>query len=185
VASSLKRVLRIRALREDLSRMELEAEAARLRHIDLAATEAASEARTSREQSFRELQGRELRGEARGSGAPKKDTTPDQAGSANSDGGESGNQGNRRNEGWRAAEAAWERAVWRQSGCERLRPEQQGRVDRAHGDFLADRRDRLQAETLVEEAAALERADQARRDQRGLDDWFQSWAKRVRREEKG
>ena len=47
MASSLKRVLRIRALREDLSRMELEAEAARLRHIDLAATEAASEARIS------------------------------------------------------------------------------------------------------------------------------------------
>jgi hypothetical protein len=182
----LKRVLRIRALREDLSRMEVEAEAARLREIDLGAAEAARAARASREQAFREMQGRELPGEAAEgvSEGTEEVATSEQAGSGSGDGRESGNPVNgRTEEGWRRAEAAWETAVWRRSGLEQRRPAQQGRVDRAQAVFLADRRDRLQAETLVEEAAARDRADQARRDQRGLDDWFQSRAKRGRNEE--
>lgn len=163
--------------------MEVEAEAARLREIDSAAALAADQARASRELSFREMQGGR-------SEAPAREAALERGGSS-----ERGNEGEPGREagspaaagaggGWRVAEADWESAVARRGGWERRRPAQQVRVDRAQEAFLADRRDRLQAETLVEQAAARERVDQARREQQGLDDWFQSWAKRMRSEEK-
>jgi len=191
----LKRVLRVRALREDLSRMEAEAEASRLREIDSAAAQAADEARASRELSFWKMQdpiqNLRLGGEASGfgSGTPDEEAASERAGSAEGEvgreGGEDGNPAEERaGEGWRGAEADWESAVSRRGGWERRRPAQQIRVDRAQGAYLADRRDRLQAETLVAQAAARERVEQARREQQGLDDWFQSRAMRMRNEEK-
>jgi len=166
--------------------MELEAAAARLREIDLDAADAAREAKASRERCFWEIQGRESQGEAAdpGSVALAAKGTLRPGFFAGSEGGEDRNPADRRGEAWRAAEYSWKMAVLRKGGCEELRPLQQGRVDRAQGEFLADRRDRLQAQTLVEEAAGRERAEQARREQRGLDDWFQSQAKRSRDEEK-
>ena len=55
--SPLSRVLRVRALQEELARMELEAEAARLLEIEQNAAEAASEARSSRERWFAMVEG--------------------------------------------------------------------------------------------------------------------------------
>ena len=55
--SSLSRVLRVRALQEELARMELETETARLREFEEIAAQAACEARSSRERWFVMVEG--------------------------------------------------------------------------------------------------------------------------------
>jgi hypothetical protein len=171
----LKRVLRIRVLQEERSRMELEAEIARLREIERDAAAAASEARESRERSFAELAKLELIAPAIGDAAVREAFEGEQIGDA---------KGPSEQGSWRDAESAWEGAVCRQQGHAAKRPEQQERVERSRAEFLAGRRERLEAETLVEQAESREAAEKARREQRVLDDWFQAWAGRLRGEKR-
>jgi len=57
VSGSLKRVLRVRALQEELAWLELEAETARLREFEQSAAQADCEARSSRERWFAMVEG--------------------------------------------------------------------------------------------------------------------------------
>jgi hypothetical protein len=168
MAGSLKRVLRIRALQEERSRVELEAEIGRLRELERAAAAAAREARESRERSFADLR--------------KAAAIGSRIVSAGVDGNIDVAKGPSEQGNWREAELEWGTAVWRQEGHEAKRPEQERTVDRARGEFLDGRRERLQAETLVEQTAARELVEAGRREQRALDDWFQGWARRLRGE---
>lgn len=63
--------------------------------------------------------------------------------------------------------------------CRRTRFEQQAakcrsEADAAREELLTRRRERRQVETLVAAAMAAEEADAVRREQRSVDDWFQS-----------
>lgn len=145
MASSLKRLLGIRAMQEDIARTEFAAETARMRRLERLAGEAASEALNSRERWFAAVE--HERAEAAG---------PDRL----------------------AEESAWELAVWRRARVEALQPAQRAEVARAEGEFLDGRRARMQVESLVESAKSLENRDEARAEQRRLDDWHQSRPKK-------
>lgn len=63
--------------------------------------------------------------------------------------------------------------------CRRTRFEEQAArcrsgADAAREELLGRRRERRQVETLLAAAAAAEKADGVRREQRSVDDWFQS-----------
>lgn len=173
--SSLKRVLRIRALQEESRRMTLEAEAGRLREIESGSVAAAQEARQNRERSFAEMGGR---------GAESGGLTGGESADARCESGQAPAQSGPGTGGnWREAEAGWEAAVRRRGSFEARRPAQEGSVDRARTEFLEGRRERLQAESLVEAASAERARERGRGEQRGLDEWFQSWARRIRERE--
>ena len=152
--SSLKRVLRIRGMQEEQARMELEAEAARLRGLERLVAEAGCEARASRERWF---------------AAVKEET-------AGGTGGDAGDDpvGGSEDSGRMAEEASWELAVWRRERAGAQRPEQEVRVARSREEYLGGRRERLQVEALVEAAEVVERREGDHRDQRALDDWYRS-----------
>jgi len=152
MASSLERLLGIRAMQEELARRQAEAERARLRELERLAAEAAGEARASRERWFAAVE-RESQRESEGESA--------EAASA----------------GRLAEESAWEQAVWRRARLERLGPAQRAELERAQEEYLGLRRERRQVESLVETARNLERAHAAREDQRRVDDWFHSRSK--------
>ncbi len=78
-----------------------------------------------------------------------------------------------------AEESAWELAVRRRATAEAKRPAAAAELDRARGEFLRGRRERMQVETLVEAAAAAGRREADRREQRLLDDWHQSRPRRA------
>jgi hypothetical protein len=144
MSGALGRVLRVRALLEDVRRMELEAEAARLDAIERGVEEAAGEARRGREAAFACVD------EAAGDGWRSED--------------------DRR----LGEEAGWEWARRRRDRLARLRPGQLERVELAREEFLAGRRDRRRVETLLDGASAAARAEEGRREQRRLDEWFLS-----------
>jgi flagellar biosynthesis chaperone FliJ len=84
-------------------------------------------------------------------------------------------------DGWRSEddrrlgeEAGWEWARRRRERLARLRPGQLERVELAREEFLAGRRDRRRVETLLDGASAAARAEEGRREQRRLDEWFLS-----------
>jgi hypothetical protein len=151
--------------------MELEAEAERLRAIERGSIAAAGEARGSRERSFVEMAK-----EGTGTAASPEGVASGKAAEGECAAGDDGRAGWG---GWREAETLWEAAVRRRDGFEAMRPAQEGLVERARAEFLAGRRERLQAEALVAAAAAGELLERGRKEQRGLDDWFQSWAQRI------
>ncbi len=131
--------------------MELEKEMARLRELERLAAEAGREASSSRERWF----------------AVVERETSEDAGhrSASQESADSGRM---------AEESAWGLAVWRQQSAEARRPALQAEVARAREEFLEGRRERMQVESLIEAAELLKRQDGDRREQRRVDDWYQS-----------
>jgi hypothetical protein len=168
VLDSLKRLLRIRRLQEELGRADLEAEVKRLREIEDGSRVAAREAMASRGRAFEGIESQSAKGESGGGEAEEPHSghgcavAPGQAGR------------------WREAESLWELAVERRSRFEARRPAQAQRLEVTRTSFQATRRERRQAERLVEAAAAEAALEEARREQRALDDWFQVWAARLR-----
>jgi hypothetical protein len=144
MASSLKRLLRIRAMQEAMARSGLEAETARLRALERGAAAAAGEALGSRARWFAAV-GREEAGAV-------MTTAPERT----------------------AEEWAWELAVWRRGQSEARQPAQRAEVGRAQTVFLDGRRERMQVASLVEAAKDVERINEARAEQRRLDDWYRS-----------
>ena len=144
MSSSLQRVLRIRAMQEELARSELEAEAAHLRGIERRAAEATGDALASRERWFAAVE--------RGTAVDEAEAELARA----------------------AEESVWELAVWRRGRAEGRRPAQQAEVERARAEYFDGRRERMQVESLVEAAKSLERSLEERAEQRRLDDWYQS-----------
>jgi hypothetical protein len=126
--------------------MELEEETARLRALERLAAEAGREASASRERWFVAVEGN------------KNDETNEEI------------TGEERI----AEESAWELAVWRRASAEARRPALRAEVARARDEFLEGRRERMQVESLVEAAESVKREEGDRREQRRLDDWYQS-----------
>jgi hypothetical protein len=75
-------------------------------------------------------------------------------------------------------EGCWRLAAGQRKLAESQWPEQQQRVDKWRAEFLEKRRERMQVETLLDQAAAVERTGRDRRDQRSLDDWYQTSMRR-------
>lgn len=148
---SLRRLLRVRAMQEELARMELEAQAARLRALERLASEAGVQALGCRERWFLAVE-RESAGDNVGADRERAGGEPERL----------------------AEEAAWELAASRRGLLEARRPAQASEVEHARAGFLDGRRERMTVESLVEAAANLELLEEQRRVQRGLDDWYQA-----------
>jgi hypothetical protein len=155
VASSLEQVLRIRATLEDLARMELATETARLRGLERRVAEAAGEAHASRKRWFAIVE--------RGTAADGIESEPERV----------------------AEESVWELAIWRRGRVGAWLTAQQAEVERAYGEYLDGHRERMQVESLVEMGKHLERIHEARVEQRRLDDWYQSRPRKQRSEGAG
>jgi flagellar biosynthesis chaperone FliJ len=163
---ALTRLLCIRAIEEERARMELEAEAARLESLDQAVGRAAEEARDSRQRWFALVEpGAD--GKAGGDDAGT-------AGAGGPPGGRTGEASGETGTARRLEEALWAAASGERADSEARRPAQQAEVERARAEFLEGRRRRMQIESVVHARAAEAVAESGRREQRQLDDWFQS-----------
>ncbi len=203
MAGSLRRVLRIRSMQEEIRRLELEAEASALRVLETRVEQAAEDARASRQRWFQSLTASAAPAVGEGNDPPANDTAVAEESHAyrgdaalslvssyeiavqrasrdrasarrTSDDRWELESPDLQTEERLMAEDGWQLAVWRRSVADARRPAQQAAFEQAREEFLASRRTRLEVETLVQAASVVERRRGDRREQRQLDDWFQS-----------
>jgi len=141
---NLYRLLRIRDLLEELSRLELERKAVAVREAEQAAARQAQMARTASGAAFR------LLAEA----APRSASA------------------------WLTGIADAELLRWRKTRLLSIAEARRPAFESAREALLARRLERLQVETLAAAAARAEEAVRLHREQRNIDDWFQSRAAR-------
>lgn len=141
---NLERVLRIRALFEELSQLELETRTAELRQLESAAE------RQRRLSLAARLEAHQLLPAA----------------------------GNAKAEAWLTGIADAELLAKKSNRLNAAAQKKKPVAEAAREVFLARRLERRQAETLVTAAAEAENKEQLRRDQKQVDDWFQSRAAR-------
>jgi flagellar export protein FliJ len=132
----LERVLRLRALLEELSHRELERRATALRRLETAGERQRGLARAARGAGLRRL----TEGEAE----------------------------------WLLEIADAEILTWKGGKLRSLAESRRPEVEAARAAMLERRLERRQVETLVTEAAEAEETAEARREQKRIDDWFQS-----------
>ncbi|AXC09519.1 hypothetical protein ACPOL_0134 [Acidisarcina polymorpha] len=151
---ALKRVLRVRALEEEQCRLELDEAATSLRLLEQASIQAKLDGRESRERSFKNLEEADGRQEEISAGCSSQ-------------------------LGRLIEEACWLRSTEQRRLLEAKRVGLELQRAMVEERFLVRRRERMQVETLVKSALAIERAQQDRDQQRHLDDWFQSRPKEI------
>jgi hypothetical protein len=140
MSAPLIRLLRLRSLLEESSRMDLERRAAVAASIDRAQQRERQLIRESREQALSNIC----------EGSPTAD------------------QAEQRTIAWSNAESA----TWREQHLQPLVLAAARRVAESRAEFLDRRKERRQVETVVDAEQARLRAEQERRAQRELDDWF-------------
>jgi len=140
VKHPLRRVLRLRALLEEQSQLELTRRNAELRRLETMAGELRKKARAVRGDVLRQL----------ASGAAD----------------------------WLLEIADAEILGWKSSRVRSQAESQRPDVEAARSALLERRVERRQVEVLVTEGAMAEALDEARREQKRIDDWFQSRAAR-------
>ena len=144
MASTLKRILRLRHLAEEQARLELERETQRLRRAQSARMQASERVRSQREQL---------------AGSFLPETQPgDESRSENA---------------WLLAEAALEFSTWNQMQLEQWCIQEAERVAPLAEQYQHRRRELRQVEQLVENEMNAERIVQDRREQNEADSWFQ------------
>ena len=150
----LVRVFRLRALLEEVSRMELEGLAQQASRIERARARQRDLAITCRREALSLI--------------------PDaKSGETGNEGGTVSASADRAaKEGWTLAEAARNMAEFRARQLEPLAQIAMLRVEAGREEFFLRRKERQQAETVLQNEAALRKIDQERREQRVLDDWF-------------
>jgi hypothetical protein len=140
VKQSLQRILRIRALLENLAHLEWEKKAGEARQLETSAAGFAKKARAVRLDALERLQGRD------------SDGTPS----------------------WMLSLADADMLAWQRAKLAQLAAVQKPAIQTARAEFLARRLDRRQVETLLESAAQAAAKEQKRREQKQVDDWYQS-----------
>lgn len=95
------------------------------------------------------------------------------------EGGPAIEQSQQRTTEWSSAEAA----VWREQQLQPLAAATARRVAEARAEFLERRKERQQAESVLDAERRRLQADQQRRAQRDLDDWFGTKLVRERRKD--
>jgi hypothetical protein len=159
MAMVLKRLLRIRSLLEEASRAELERRVIESARVDRALRREAEGARQLRYEGL----------------APLLNCESTDCGSTDS-GGILAEQGRRETEaeGQSRFLAEQERATGaqRRRQLERMAAQEMQRVAASREEFLARRKERRQVEMLLQSEARDRAVDEARREQRHLDDWF-------------
>jgi len=148
---NLYKLLRIRDLFEELSRLDLERKALAVREAEEASVRQEQLARTSRHTAFRLL----------------ADTTAETASE------------------WLTEIADAELLKWGRSRLLAIAQARRPAFESAREVLLACRLERLQVETLIAAASQAERVRRERREQRNVDDWFQSRAGRGLRAPRG
>lgn len=144
----LQRVLRIRALLEDLARLELESRSAEKRRLEMRAALQRSLSAAARSNALAVLS---------------------EAGTADD---------------WMTGYADAEIFGWRGGKLRALAAARKPAVEKARNEFLERRLERRQVQALLTQAAEAEETERTRREQKRLDDWFQSRIARRRRGKK-
>ncbi|HVJ07599.1 MAG TPA: flagellar FliJ family protein [Acidisarcina sp.] len=81
---------------------------------------------------------------------------------------------------WLLAESARELAEWRIRSLQPQLEQQRQRVEELRQRFLECRKEKRQVEQLIEVESAAARAEEARRQQSALDDWYEQGKRRKR-----
>lgn len=149
MSSPLARLLSLRALLEESSRVSLESNAALAARIDCAQQRERESIRQSRKRVL----------------------------SKTFEDGPSTEQALQRTVEWSSTDAA----TWRDQQLEPLAQATARRMADAREVFLERRKERRQVETILDAEYALLKAEQARRTQRELDDWFSNKQSRQRK----
>jgi hypothetical protein len=156
--NSLTRILRLRALLEEVSRVKLENLAQQVARIERARERERDLASAGRREAFSLIAETGVGIASRG-----------------------GRSGKPAQEERILAEVTVEIAAWRERQMEPLAKAAARRVEAASEEFFLRRKERRQLETLLQDRAALRRIERDRRDQRTLDDWFAATRDRNRR----
>jgi hypothetical protein len=171
----LARILRLRALLEEQSRLKLEKLAQQASRIERVRERERELASAGRREAFSLLTETGSR-ETRTSAALADETVAGEI--------RIGNQGPAQSPQERRilTEAIVDLAAWRERQLEPLAQTAARRVETGSEEFFLRRKERRQLETVLQDQAAQRRIEQDRRDQRELDDWFAAMRSRGRRQ---
>jgi hypothetical protein len=152
----LARVLRLRALLEEVSRIELEKAAWESLRIERARERENEMAQAAKREAFSLMAeaDRQAKNEEGGDKANREFTRPVT------------------NEGLILAEAAVDMAMWCERRLEPMAHAAMRRVEAGREEFFLKRKERQQVEAVLQDQAARCKVEQERRQQRILDDWF-------------
>ncbi|HZC44477.1 MAG TPA: hypothetical protein VE195_09895 [Acidobacteriaceae bacterium] len=167
MAKALRRILRIRQLAEEQSRLEVERAAERAR---LASAACARQLALEQEQ----------RSELAASWIPGLQDDPANRGRSVSPAHSSSETADEK--GWLMAEALLEFFGWRRMSLEKLREAELSRMEPLIANYTERRRDLRQTEQLMEQQASTEAMKQNRRAQAESDEWF---SQRSRMQQRG